>query len=270
MTEPTAAATAPKPASGSKPDPRKAVVEALMRLAAAQPFEEIRISDICRDAGVTLAQFREFFPSKGAVLGGFSRMIDLETLRRATGDLAGEGAKDRLFDVLMSRLDAMAPYKEGLKGVVEWARRDPAAAFALNGVLINSMRFMMEAADLDHDGLHGALKLQGLVAVWSGVLDVWFEDDDPGLARTMAELDRKLERGGRVAARLDDLHRFGAPLRTLLGAILTPRARTRAPRSRDEDDAGALAPQDDAQQDDAPPRMRGGWPDEDERRTNFA
>jgi AcrR family transcriptional regulator len=256
----------------ARPDPRKAIVEALMRLAAVQSFEDIRITDVCREAGVTLAQFREFFPSKGAVLGGFSRMIDLETLKRATGDLAGEGAKDRLFDVLMGRLDAMAPYKAGVQGVVVWARRDPAAALALNGVLVNSMRFMMEAADLDHDGLHGAMKLQGLVALWSGVLDVWFGDDDPGLARTMAELDKKLERGGKVAARLDDLHRFSAPFRTFLGAVMTPKSRTRPPRAADEDFSSS--PDQNTRDDDAPAerpaRMRGGWPNEGEVSSKFA
>lgn len=249
-------------AEAARPDPRKAIVEALMRLAAEEPFEEIRISAICREAGVTLAQFRDAFPSKGAVLGALSRDFDRAVLARAATDLAGEGAKDRLFDVLMARLDAMAPYRAGLKGVAEWARRDPGAAWNLNTMLLNSMRFMMEAADLDHDGLHGAMKLQGLVGLWTRVLNVWFDDDDPGLAKTMAELDRLLERGGAVAARLDDIHRLTSPLRDFASAVLTNglRGRRRDDRRRDPDDAG-----DDL---DAPPAapvkpMRGGWPEEE-------
>lgn len=269
------AAKSAKAAEAPRPDPRKAVVEALMRLAAEEPFEDIRIAAICREAGVSLAEFRDLFPSKGAVLGALSRILDREVLTRHSGDLADEGAKDRLFDVLMARLDAMAPYKAGLKGVSEWARRDPGAALALNGVLVNSMRFMMEAADLDHDGVHGALKLQGLVGMWTRVLDVWFADDDPGLAKTMAELDKLLDRGGRVAARLDDLHRLASPLRDFATALLTNRRR----RRQDREGRGETQEMDEAVHgpaaDEVAPkptrtrRMRGGWPEE-EPPTKFA
>ncbi|QLP97563.1 MAG: TetR/AcrR family transcriptional regulator [Rhodoblastus sp.] len=255
-----------------------------MRLSAEEPFEDIRIAAICREAGITLAQFRELFPSKGAVLGALSRMIDREVLIRPASELTQEGAKDRLFDVLMARLDAMAPYKVGLKGVFEWARRDPGAAYNLNVMMLNSMRFMMEAANLDHDGVHGAVKLQGLVALWTRVLTVWFDDDDPGLARTMAELDRLLERGGRVAARLDDLHRLASPLRNFASAIFVAGLRGRRKRPmeryadgddrddfrRDVEDDHDVAPRDESAKGSArPKRLRGGWPDE-EPPTKFA
>jgi hypothetical protein len=44
------------------------------------------------------------------------------------------------------------------------------------------------------------------------VLRTWVHDDDPGLARTMAALDRALARGQRVAGFLDDLCRIPARL----------------------------------------------------------
>ena len=57
-----------------------------MGLAAERSWDEISLADVADRAGVTLAQFRDFFPSKGAVLGGFSRRIDkivLDERRRA-------------------------------------------------------------------------------------------------------------------------------------------------------------------------------------------
>jgi hypothetical protein len=40
------------------------------------------------------------------------------------------------------------------------------------------------------------------------VLRVWLKDDDPGLARTLAALDRELARGQRWAGFLEDMCRF--------------------------------------------------------------
>lgn len=209
-------------------DPRTRIVEALMQLAAERAWEDITISDVANRAHVTLAEFRDAFPSKGAALAGFSRMIDRKVLEGATDDLATESPRDRLFDVLMRRLDAMAPYKEGLRAIAQWARRDPMSALAMNGVALNSMRFMMEAAGLDSEGPLGNLKLQGLVLAWGRVLDTWFGEDDPAMDRTMAALDEQLARGGRIVARLDDVWRLAAPLRTFGGALMS------GPRSFDE------------------------------------
>jgi hypothetical protein len=62
--------------TAKKPDFRTAAVEALMRLAAEQPWNDIEIGDIAREADLSLGELRELFPSKGAVLGGLSRIID--------------------------------------------------------------------------------------------------------------------------------------------------------------------------------------------------
>ena len=201
-------------------DPRTAIVEALMTLAATAKWEDITITDIARKAGVSLADFRDAFPSKGAVLAGFSRMIDRKVLERLNDDLVGEPARDRLFDVLMRRLDALTPYREGLREVRAWTRRDPLAAVPLNQVALNSMRFMLEAANIDSEGAVGALKLQGLVLAWTRVIGVWLDDDSERLEKTMAFLDRELERGGRLVQGAEDLDRLAAPFKAFAGALL--------------------------------------------------
>src|SRR6516225_9622768 len=142
----------PKAAQSKNGDSRTRIIDALMALAAEQRFEDISISAIAAKAGVTLADFRDAFPSKGAVLAGFSRRIDRIVLEKRSDDLAGEAPKDRLFDVLMRRLDAMAPYKEGLRGISQWLRREPMSALAVNQLVVNSMRFMLEAAGIESDG----------------------------------------------------------------------------------------------------------------------
>ncbi|MGH6801393.1 MAG: TetR family transcriptional regulator [Methylocella sp.] len=213
-------------------DPRNAIVDALLELAGERSWEDITISDVAARANVSLSTFREFFPSKGAVLAGFSRRIDRVVLDAAGDDLAGEPVKERLFDVLMRRLDALAPYKLGLEAISDWTRRDPLAASAINRVVINSMRFMLEAAGIESEGPVGAFKLQGLALAWMRVLRVWFRDDDPGLASTMAALDRELTRGGDFVARAEDLNRLVSPLFSLARSLFESRPSRRGPSRR--------------------------------------
>lgn len=226
--EPKAIAAPPK-------DPRTAIIEALLELAGERSWEDITISDVATRANISLATFRDLFPSKGAVLASFTRVIDKIVLDGTTDELVGEPAKDRLFDVLMRRLDALAPYKLGIEGIWDWTRRDPLAAAAINRLVVNSMRFMLEAAGIESEGPVGALKLQGLALAWGSILDVWLRDDDPGHAETMAALDRELARGEQFVARAEDLNRLASPLVSLARVLITRRrSSTTARGSRGE------------------------------------
>jgi AcrR family transcriptional regulator len=222
-----------------KPSPREAAVEALMRLAAEQPWNDIEVSDIAREAGLTLAELRDLFPSKGAVLGGLTRIIDRKVLE---GDLAGleeEPTRERLFDVLMRRLDAMEPYKPALRRIAYALRGEPLSMLALNGVMLNSHRYMLAAAGIDTEGPLGQLKLQGVVIAFARVTQVWLDDDDPALARTMARLDKEIRNGERFMERAEDVRRLTAPLRALGRSFLERRPRERRGQDGDESDPAA-------------------------------
>lgn len=201
-------------------DPKSAIIEALMSLAAERRWEDITIADVAERAGLDLPQFRALFVSKGAVLAELSKRIDLIVLKGTDPALDDEPAKERLADVLLRRLDAMAPYRAGFKSIRQWARHDPLAATALNRVVINSMRFMLEAAHLDSEGPVGALKLQGLALAWARILDVWFDDEDEGLGATLAVLDRELSRGARLVGYAQDLNHLAQPLASIFGRLI--------------------------------------------------
>jgi len=234
-------ATRPKSEAKSPPtDTRGKIVDALMELAAERRFEDISVRDICKAAGVSLADFRDAFPSKGAVLAGFSRRIDRAVLGDHGEELADETPRERLFDILMRRLEAMAPYREGVREAAAWLRREPAAALAMNQVVMSSMRFMLEAAGIEAEGPTGVIKLQGLALAWARMIHVWLDDDEPALSKTMAELDRVLTRGERAAAGVDRLSALATPFTTLAQAVFEARrgARQRGARPSRKDDGG--------------------------------
>jgi AcrR family transcriptional regulator len=243
--QPDASKVAPAAPAGTVKD---RIIDALMALAGERAWDDFGIADIAERAGVSLGDFRDHFVSKGAVLAAFSRRIDRIVLDGTGADLVEESGKERLFDVLMRRLDTLEPYRHGLEGIADWARSEPLAAAALNRVVVNSMRFMLTAAGIETEGSVGALKTQGLALAWGRVLDAWFRDPEPGLSRTMAALDRELTRGERLVARAEDLHRFTYPLRSLARAMLESRRslreRFRDRRSRSEPDDAAAESRD--------------------------
>jgi len=230
-------------------DVRGRLIDATMELAALRPWHEIEIRDIARRAEASLAEFRDHFPSKGAVLGAFAKRIDREVLEgAATVNAEDESPRDRLFDVLMRRVDALAPHKQALRNIFDAVRSEPLTLAALNGVAINSHRFMLQAAGIDVDGPLGAVKVQGTAIAFSRVLRVWLEEDDPDLARTMAVLDRELDKGARTLARVAEVRRFIAPFGELAAGLLgrrRPRRPVRTPRDWDGEDRRRARPIDD-------------------------
>jgi AcrR family transcriptional regulator len=221
---------------------RDAVIDALMRLAESRPWSDIELQDIAQEAGISLADLRDMFPSKGAILGGLSRRIDRQVLEGTTNDLAGEPARERLFDVMMRRLDALAPYKRALKRISQGMRGDPLSLAAMNQLALNSQRYMLAAAGISTEDALGFLKLQGAVIIHANTLETWFDDDDPALARTMARLDREIRRGERVMERADDVRRLTAPFRALGQALFDRRRRDRRRRPDDSQDGETRDP----------------------------
>jgi hypothetical protein len=145
------------------------------------------------------------FDSTLAILRAHVKNIDRAVLSGGDADMAEESPREQLFDVLMRRLEELTPYKAAVRSLMRSTMRNPGFAFALNGIAVRSQQWMLTAANIDASGPKGMVRAQGMALLFGAVLRVWVHDDDPGLARTMAELDRELSRGQRWAGFLDDL-----------------------------------------------------------------
>ncbi|MBX6328215.1 MAG: TetR/AcrR family transcriptional regulator [Pseudolabrys sp.] len=220
---------APAPPPRGTSDRDKAV-EALMALLAERPIEEIGLAEVAGRAGLKLSQLRAEFGSVLAIYAAHVRDIDRAVLAGEDAELAEESPRERLFDVLMRRLEALAPYKEAVRSLMLSARRHPSLALALNAMAVRSQRWMLEAAGISASGPRGALRAQAAAVLFARVLAVWVDDDDPALDRTMAALDRALTGAERLAGLLDDLCAIPAFL------LRGPRRRRRY-RDREEAEA---------------------------------
>lgn len=195
------------------------VVAAALRRAGECPWDEVTLVDIGEAAGVSLVDLRNAFNSKGEILAAFTRAVDDEVAVRAPKRTEGQSSRDAIFEVVMSRFDILAPYKPALKSIAgSW----PTDA-ALLGAVLSSQAWMLRAAGVSADGLDGQLRAGGLAALYVSVLRTWLDDDDPGLARTKAVLDRRLRRGERTLKSIDEVV---SRLRSLVSAFTCRRKPT--------------------------------------------
>lgn len=207
---------------------RDKAVDAVMALLAEQSFDQIGLAEVASRAGIKLSQLRAEFGSTLAILGAHIKDIDRAVLAGGDADMEEESPREKLFDVLMRRLETLAPYKDALRSLMRSARRNPGLALALNAMAARSQHWMLEAAGIGASGPRGALRAQGAALMFARVLGVWFDDDEPGLDRTMAALGRGLASAERWDGFVGDL--CAIPTRILRG---------RRRRTRDEEDVEA-------------------------------
>ncbi len=154
---------------------------------------------LARGSGRKLTEVYEEFPTRMAVLAALGRRLDRAMLAIDPAELDGMTVRERLFELIMRRLEAMTPYREGLRRLARESRREPAL---LLQSLCNLERFagwLTEAAGIRRRGLMAVAAGPALIAVYVRVFDVWLADESPDLARTLASLDRHLERLERLA-----------------------------------------------------------------------
>ena len=223
-----------KPVSGT--DPRTRVVDALMALAAEMRWSDITLDDIATRAELSLADLRDLFPSKGAMLGGFIRRIDRIVLEGRATDLADEPARERVLDLMIRRFDALQPYRAALKSIHRGFQGDLAGLAALNQQALKSWRYLLASAGIETEGPLGLMKLQGAILVFVRVFPIFLDDEGEGLPKTMAALDRELSRGEWVLKRAEGVNRLLAPLRGFCRAASEARAARRS-EHRTETDA---------------------------------
>ncbi len=221
-----------------EPSPRDKIVLALMELANTVDWQEISLPMIAEKSGVTLLEMRDYFPSKGAILGGFARIVDRKVLDGTTADMQDEPIRDRLLDIMLRRFDVLEPYKAAIRNIRDHMRFDLLSLAALNSVSLNSWRYMLAAAGINTEDKLGPMRIQGAALIFARSLDTWMSDDTPGREKTMAVLDAKLKRGEEAIARMEEMERLLSPFCGMMRRVLERRGSGRKPSPENDIAAG--------------------------------
>ena len=168
----------------------QAAIKAIFDQAALRGWQDVSLVEAGQDAGLDLVRLRRRFPNRGAALMRFGAVAD----GAAMSGVPSGTPRERLFDIVMNRFEALQVHRDGVLALLSALRTDPATSALLYAGTLRSMKWLLEAAGVPATGVSGALRIHGLMALWLYALRSWEQDDSLDLSGTMAAVDRGLDR----------------------------------------------------------------------------
>jgi ubiquinone biosynthesis protein COQ9 len=190
----------------TEPTLQDRAVAAALDLAATRPWSDVALADVAGAAGSDLAAFDAAGIDAEALLARIEAHFDAAMLAGVTGVDRSERARDRLFEALMRRFDAMEPRRAAILSMRAGQAGDPALTLFAMRARMRTANRTLRAAGLDPSGLAGRLRAAGLSRV-IGKTDASWREDGPDLSRTMATLDQALSDAEGAARRINGLFR---------------------------------------------------------------
>jgi len=165
---------------------------AAVDLAATRGWRGSTVTEIADEAGVTLGELSRHYSCKPEILDGFERLIDRRMLSGVTAGAGNDKPRDRLFEIVMSRFDALMPHRDGVRRIMRELPFDQASGLVLTLAMARSAVWMLAGAGLKVEGPMMPFKMAAITGLYLSVFRVWLNDRSEGMSKTMATLDRRL------------------------------------------------------------------------------
>jgi len=191
-----------KAAPGASGDVSIRLIDAALALAAESGWRGLTMAAVAERAGVALNEALQVHGSRNDVLRAMGHHVDAAMLDEALSFTDHDGPRDRLFDMLMRRYEALSRWRKGLAAIIRDLPADPVTFMVSMQGVYHSMGLALEAASLRADGFGGLATRKGLAAVYLSTMRVWVDDDTEDMSRTMAALDKNLDRAESVVSTL--------------------------------------------------------------------
>lgn len=147
---------------------------------------------LARRTGRPLVEIYALFPDRRALLTALGHRLDAAMLDVSLGELEGMSVRERLFELLMRRFEAMKPFRAALRAAGRAALCDRVLLCGTIANLDRAADWLLAVSEAELSGMAGHLGRRALQLAYLRSFKVWLEDDTADLARTMAELDRRL------------------------------------------------------------------------------
>ena len=185
--------------STTDPALRRDLARAALALAAGGAWKEVTLARLAGAAGRPLAELY------GATLWDAVDCAE-EAFDRAIAEGVDkldpkQSVRDRLFELIMRRFEAMEPHRAAVLAMEQGIDRDPTLLASQHQRHVRCARWVLALAGLEADGMTGQARAQGLGVIIGQARAAWRGDDAGDFARTMASLDKNLRRAEEMFGR---------------------------------------------------------------------
>jgi AcrR family transcriptional regulator len=175
------------------PSMKDKMVQAMLDLAAEGGWHSVELIDIADKAEVSIENAHEYFDDRADVLAAYGRLVDKQLLSNYDAE-EDASCREKLFDLLMERFDVLNDNRAGVIAILDGFKGEPKEAICSFPHLGRSMSRILEAADIETQGIKGAIKVTGLIGIYLYVVRTWRDDDSEDMSKTMTELDKALDK----------------------------------------------------------------------------
>ncbi|MCS7268637.1 MAG: hypothetical protein N2038_02330 [Geminicoccaceae bacterium] len=162
------------------------------KLVAEKGWRGFSPIELARRTGRPLPEIYAVFTEPRDLLRALGHRLDAAMLDVPLAELERLSVRERLFELLMRRFEAMRPFRDGLAAAGREVWCDPALLCGTIANLERGSYWLLEASEAGLSGIWARLGRCALQIAYVRVFRVFLEDDTADLSRTMAELDKRL------------------------------------------------------------------------------
>jgi ubiquinone biosynthesis protein COQ9 len=187
-------------------DVRRKIVRAALALGSrAGNWDAVRVHDVAHEAGISIQEMSQHFGDKDAIAEGCFDEADAALVRVAeqTGWSALPSG-ERLFRAIMAWLDALAPQRRLVGGMLRYKLHPEHLHLQARAVarISRTVQWIREVSLLPATGWRRELEEAALTSIYLATFACWLADDTVSSVRTQRMLRRLLANAERAAALL--------------------------------------------------------------------
>ena len=188
----------------ASPPSANAIVDAAINLASQDRWSRVRMMHLAAHFGVPLVQIHAHFRDMDAIADAWFMPASAALTAPSKRDFARKPAKDRLFEVVIRWLNALAVEHQVSADMIRQKLypRHPHHWMPMVFNLSRLVHLILDAAMIDSLNRQRQADELGVTMLVLATLWVWVSDDKPGQERSHTFLVRRLEQGDYLMARM--------------------------------------------------------------------
>ncbi|UNM06036.1 MAG: hypothetical protein H6925_06180 [Holosporaceae bacterium] len=172
------------------------IIHAFLKEIIASPWRDISIDSVARNHSLPKDMVEKHVPRPMDFFGVFTKLIEshvYEALASASIEIYKE--KDKVTEVLMTKFEAMHPYKYFYAHIKNHLFDSADVSFTLALEEYNALARLLRRYVFIRENMLDRLKIKGLYGIYALAVEAWVKDDTPDLSVTLETIDNLLRKG---------------------------------------------------------------------------